>query len=221
MTYLEAKRVRKQLRFAFILCLMAVVLMVGRHFLINDTQVNIASATELANLDSRISSTMKDLEGLEYSISTHGKQITSLEDNKDNYVKALGLLCDVNQLDIHSMSVDDIKKTESISSMDISLEVVGDISRIKDFISDVNASEMFCRVDSLSYRLQNANFGWMAREIDKSGAIGWWNIRDVSGYLLEDDDAADEDELDLLDANAFMKHSKALCYLKFHFIGTV
>lgn len=224
MTYSESKKIKQDLKMALIFIAIG-LLMFGARFLIAPAaERNIGSAEEMTKLDQQVSSATQQLNTLQYSIDASGKVFVDLVSNKDNYVRALGLLCDANRLNIHKMTVDDITQEEgsSIITLPVRLELQGDLYNIRSFLSDLNESEMLCRVNTLSYRLSNESFSWMWRAIDNENVVNWWDISNVKDYLLEDPDVEEEEEDgELLDASVFMRHGSALCYMEVQFIGTM
>lgn len=222
MTHSETKQMIRKLKVILVMVFLIFGCSVGRMFLGPVVETSITDAERVTSLDSQISSTQKELENLQYTIDNSGKEFIDLASNKDNYVKALGLLCDANQLNIHKMTVGDLVAEDGgLSTMSVVLELQGSLDEVKNFVNDIYSSEMLCRINSISYRLQNSTFSWMWRNIDENDVVSWWDISSVDGYLLEDpDEVDDKEDWDLLDANAFMKHGTALCYLEVQFIGT-
>ena len=222
MTYNEHKKLVKRVKVSILFIILGLLCIGGRYLLAPMVETEIANANNLTTLDSSVSSTMNELATYEAAIDASGKMIVSLSENKDVYVKNLGLLCNANGLNIHKMTVDDIQvDANKISYMTVELQLQGGLRSVKEFVSDIYASQMLCRINSVSYRLANENFSWMWRAIDDDSMIEWWDISSIKDYLLEDPDATlNEDELDLLGANAFMEHGTALCYLNVMFIGT-
>lgn len=222
MTYSEHKSLVKRVKLTILFIILAILCIGGRYVLVPMVEAEIENAREMTTLDNQVSQTMKELDNLQYSIDASGKAMVSLAENKDAYVKGLGLLCNANSLNIHKMTVDDIVTEENgMSYMTVELQLQGNLHEVKNFVNDIYASEMMCRINSISYRLEGENFSWMWRAIDDNDMVEWWDISSITDYLMEDPDAVEEDsEMDILGANAFMQHGTALCYLNVQFIGT-
>lgn len=223
MTYSDSKKIKKDLKSAAIFIVIGFLMFGLRFFIAPAAESKISSAEEMTKLDQQVSNTTQQLNNLQYTIDASGKIFIDLYSNKDNYVRALGLLCDANKLNIHKMTVGDIAEDEAteIITLPVRLELQGDLYNIRSFLNDLNTSEMLCRVNTLSYRLSNESFSWMWRAIDDENVVNWWDISDVKDYLLSDpDEEIDEDVSELLDASVFMRHSSALCYMEVQFIGT-
>lgn len=228
MTIQERKSILKYLQILLILVVLCIMVVFGRYFLAFQITSQIDSAKELTMLESEVQAANQKLENLESRLQNSSKTMISLSGNSDKYVKALGLLCEANGVNINKMSVSDVKQDQvgsasssNVSIMPIALELQGSLAQIRAFIQDLFDSEMVCKIESVSYRQENQTFAWMWRDIDENNMIDWWDITDVEGYLTSDpeEEVIKEEEQELLDANAFLRHSTALCYLQIQIIG--
>lgn len=220
MTFQEIKKLRKRVVVSVVFIVIAILCIAGRFVLSPILEERIDDANELAALDQNVSAALANLDNLNYAIEASGKVFLDLEENKDAYLKALGVLCDASSLNIHKMSVGDIgESVNGTANMTVALEVQGTLTDIQDFIDNLYGSEILCRVASISYRLDNNAFSWMWRFVDDQPVIDWWNISNVSDYLLDDPDSEEEEKV-VLDANAFMSRGNALCYMNIQFLGT-
>lgn len=222
MTYEEHKTLTKRVKISLLLIVLGALCVVGRHMLTPEVSSAIAAANEITSLDTQVSNTKAEIKSLDSVIQSYGKAFVDLSENKDNYVRALGQLCNGNLLNIHKMTVGNIVSEEGgLSNMCVELELQGDLAHIRAFIDDMYDSEMLCRINSISYRLTDETFSWMWRAIDDNDMVSWWDISTVTEYLLTDpDESVSDAEKEILNASAFMKQGTALCYMTVQFIGT-
>lgn len=222
MTQAERKKLVKRVKLSILMIAIAVVCIGVRFVIAPIVSEGITAANNLTSLDTQVSNTLNQLSSLQYSIDSAGKVFVDLDENQDDYVKAIGLLCNANLLNIHKMTVGDVVAEEGgIATMNVELELQGDLSHVRSFINDVYDSEMVVRVNSFSYRLEGDAFSWMWRAIDDNDMVSWWDISNVTEYLLQDPELeADADDPAVLSAKAFMQHGTALCYLSIQVIGT-
>lgn len=221
MTHKEHKKLVKRLKVTLILVVLSALCIGVRFLLAPKVDESVAAINELTALDSQVSATQKELNKLLDTIDGKGKEFVSLLEYKDAYVDALGKLCTANALNIHKMTTGDVVIEDgNIASLGVVLELQGDLGQIRDLVNDIYDSRMVCRINSISYRLEGETFSWMWRAIDENDMVSWWDISSVTEYLLTDPDyVAGQDEKDVLDANAFMQHGTALCYLDVQFVG--
>ena len=181
----------------------------------DDLKGNIAQVSVLIN---NVLSTQEESDTYNLALESSGKKYGNIVSGKEAYVEAVGGMAQENRLNINKMTVDDIERVGSLYSMKAKIELQGDLYNIKNFVQQVYDSELMCRVNSLSYRLQGEEgedqLKWMWREIDDEQLVPWWSI-DAKSQITSADS-----EPHVLDANDLLKHGIALCYLEVEFIGT-
>lgn len=171
------------------------------------------------NFAKQIESVNSDREHYVQLLSESGKVYGKIVSQKDSYIAFLGETALANQLEINKMTIGDLLSCgKDLFSLNMQIELVGDLYNIKNMLQELEDSERISRINSVSYRqIQTDKNGkmlsWLLRDVDDETLIEWWSIDTesiVSRYATTSDISAD----------VLLEQSPAICYLDIDFLGS-
>ena len=215
-----------QIRNRYYSAILALLVAVGlfafkRHILLpeiqdltHEYQVQQQQGTEIQNIEAA-TKTLIDL------VAQTGKSFVNILMEKDNYIEELGNLAKKHQLNISTLTSEDIIPItdSSFFTLPIQITVQGTAEQIATFIHDVHDDNRLVTIAGMSYRIEQP-YSWMWRALDEDEPLSWW---DISTYELpEDEEQTNLDLLDSLSTDELLRTDQLVrCSLNLHLIGDI